>query len=103
MFSRWPRYFNHGPPAEIWSVAKKSVSEKRTLDREKKPLTALALYLDQNGQILGVLTIPLSKRPEELEAVALGVDDDLNRDTVLRGRLEGVLSWVVPTRRELKA
>jgi len=74
-----------------------------TIRFDKRPLTALALYLDQNRQILGVFTIPFSKRLEELEAVALGVDDDLDGDTVHRRRLEGVLSWVVSTRRKLKA
>ena len=68
----------------------------------KKPLTALALDLDQDGQILGVFAIPLFKGLEELETVALGVNHHLDRETILR-RLEGVLSWVIPTRRELIA
>lgn len=102
MFSRWPRYFNHGPPAEIWSVAKNPIQKKKYRSK-KRPLTALALDLDQDGQVLGVLAIPLFKRLEELETVARGVNQDLNGETVLGGRLEGILSWVVPTRRELMA
>jgi len=50
MFSRWPWYFNHGPPAEIWSVAKKKPIQKKKHNGKKRPLTALALDLDQDGQ-----------------------------------------------------
>jgi len=103
MFSRWPRYFNHGPPAEIWSVAKNKPNSEKEAQQKKRPLTALALDLDQDGQVLGVLAIPLFKGLEELETVARGVNQDLDRETVLGRRLEGILSWVVPTRRELMA
>ena len=62
--------------------------------------TALALDLDQDGEILGVLAIPRLEGFQELETVALGVNSDLDGSTVLRRSLEGVFAGVVATRRK---
>lgn len=64
---------------------------------------ALALDLNEDGEILRGLAIPRLERREELETVRLGVNGDLDARTVRRGRLEGVLTRVVAARRELVA
>jgi len=65
--------------------------------------TALALNLDQNGEILRSLSIPRSERLQQLETVALGVDDNLDGGTIFRRGLEGILSGVEAGGRELIA
>ena len=64
---------------------------------------ALALDLDEDGQVLGCLAVPRLEGLEQLEAVRLGVNGDLDGSTVRRRGLEGVLSGVVTLGRELKA
>jgi len=64
---------------------------------------ALALHLNQNGQVLRVLAIPLLEGLEELETVTCGLNHDLDREAILRRGLEGVLSRVISARRELKS
>lgn len=66
-------------------------------------LTALAENLDQDGEVLGRLAVPWLERLEKLETVGSGADDDVDGSTVLRWGLEGVLAWVVATRRKLVA
>jgi hypothetical protein len=55
----------------------------------------LALALDEDGQVGGVLAIPSVEGLEELETVGGGRDGDLDRLTVGGRSLVGVLSWVV--------
>ena len=64
---------------------------------------ALALNLDENGEIGGSLTVPRLEWLELLETIALRVDDNLYGGAVLRRCLEGVLAGVVSARRELIA
>jgi hypothetical protein len=62
MFSRWPRYFNHGPPAEIWSVAiKKPNSEKKKHNVRIDHLLHLPLTLIKTGRSLASLPSHFSK------------------------------------------
>lgn len=86
----------------MWSVAK-----KRRLDLQSRhgnrPLTALALDFDQDRKVSGSLAIPRLEGLEKLKTVAGGVDSDGNSSTVFGGRLEGVLTRVVATRRKLVA
>lgn len=63
----------------------------------------LALGLDQDRKVGRGLAVPRLERLEELETVRLRVDRDLDADTVLRRGLEGVLSGIVATGRELIA
>lgn len=62
-----------------------------------------ALGLDQDRKVGRCLAVPRLERLEELETVRLGVDRDLDADTVLRRGLEGVLSGIIATGRELIA
>ena len=66
-------------------------------------LTALALDLDEDGEVRGSLAVPGLEGLEQLETFRLGVNRDLDRGTVLRRGLEGVLARIVSTRRELIA
>lgn len=66
-------------------------------------LTALALDLDEYGEIGGSLAIPRRERLEKLETLRLRVNCNLDGGTVLGRGLERVLTGVVSTRRELKA
>lgn len=56
---------------------------------------AFTLNLDQNRQVLHRLSIPLRKRFQQLQTIALGIDLDDNGAPVLGRRLEGILSGVV--------
>ena len=69
----------------------------------KRTLTALALNLDQHGAVFGILSVPGSEGGEQLETVALGVNLNLDAGTVLGRALEGILTRVVSTGRELEA
>ena len=62
---------------------------------------ALALGLDEDGEVGGGLAIPRLEGLEELETVRLGVNCDLDGRAVGRRRLEGVLAGVVATGRKL--
>lgn len=64
---------------------------------------AFALDLDENGDIGGLLAIPLLEGLQELKTVGLGINLDLNGSAVCGRSLEGVLSRIVATGRELKA
>lgn len=64
---------------------------------------ALALDLDEDGEVLGSLAVPGLEGLEELETVRLGVDGDLDAGAVGGGSLEGVLTGVVAAGRELVA
>lgn len=64
---------------------------------------ALALGLDEDREVLGVLSVPRFERLEELETVRLGVDDDVDRGTVGGGSGVGVLTSIVSTGREFLA
>jgi len=64
---------------------------------------ALADGLDEDGEVLRVLAVPRLEGGEELEAVRLGVDDDVDRRAVLGRRRVRVLAGVVAARRELLA
>ena len=61
MFVRCPRNLSHGPAMEMWSVVH------------------LPSALIRTGHPEVVLAVPLLERLEELQALALRVDDDLNR------------------------
>ena len=94
---------SQGPPAEMWSVAENNgVSCCANEEAERWILTALALNLDEDGEIGGSLTIVGLEGLEELETVGLGIDGDVDGSTVSRGGLEGVLSGVIATRGELE-
>jgi hypothetical protein len=58
---------------------------------------AFTLDLDENRQILGVFAVPWLEWLEELEAVRLGVNGDIDGGAVFRWWLERVLSRVVAT------
>lgn len=64
---------------------------------------ALALNLDQDWQVRWVFTVPWLEWLKLLKAVAGLLNDNLNGSAVLRRGLEGVLSRIVTTRRELVA
>jgi hypothetical protein len=66
-------------------------------------LTALALNLDENGEIFGSLAIPRSERSQKLKTVASRADGNNDRSAVGRRRLEGIYAGVVSTRGELIA
>jgi hypothetical protein len=55
----------------------------------------LALSLDKNGEVGGVLAVPGVKRLEELQTVGGGGDGNGDGRAVRRWVLVGVLSWVV--------
>ena len=59
---------------------------------------ALALDLDEDGEVCGSLAVPSLEGLEELETLRLGVDGHLNSETVLGRGLEGVFAWVVTAR-----
>jgi len=59
--------------------------------------SGLATALDQDRNILSVLSIPCIERRQDLETVGAGGDVDLDRDTVFGGSLVGVTSGVVST------
>ena len=61
---------------------------------------ALSGSLDENGEILGVLSVPRFERLKELETIGLGVDDDVDGSTVGRRSLVSVLTSIVTTRRK---
>lgn len=102
MFWRCPRYLSQGPPALMWSVAAKHNQHMRILNKNCS-LTALALHLDQDGEISGGLSIPSPERLKKLETVTRGVDSDSNSSTVYRGWLEGILTRIVSSGRKLIA
>ena len=77
MFSRWPRYFSHGPAAEMWSVVH------------------LPWAFISTGRLEVVLAVPRRERLEQLQAVAGRADDDLDAGAVLRRGGERVLARVV--------
>ena len=52
MFSRWPRYFSHGPAAEMWSVVH------------------LPCAFISTGQAEVVVAVPRRERLEQLQPVA---------------------------------
>lgn len=66
-------------------------------------LTALALDLDQDGAVGGILSVPGSERGEELETVALGVNLNLDAGTILGRALEGVLTSIISAGGKLEA
>lgn len=103
MFWRCPRYLSQGPPALMWSVAVKRQFTFTNINYEYCSLTALALDLDQDGEISGGLSIPRLEGLKKLETVTRGADSDSNGSTIFRGWLEGVLTRVVPTGRKLIA
>ena len=80
------------PTGDVLKVS--TVLQPRTTSRHVIS-RALALNLDQNREVLGVLSIPRSERLQKLETIRLGVNLDLDGDAVLRRGLEGVLSWVI--------
>ena len=55
----------------------------------------LALALDKNGQVGGVLAVPSVEGRQDLETVGGRGNGDLDGRAVLRRSLVGVLSWVV--------
>jgi hypothetical protein len=55
----------------------------------------LALSLDEDGQVGGVLAIPGIEGLEELETIGGRRDGDGDRRAVLRRVLVGILAWVV--------
>jgi hypothetical protein len=55
----------------------------------------LALGLDEDGQVGGVLAVPGIEGLEELETVGGGGDGDVDGRAVLGRVLVGVLAWVV--------
>ena len=61
MFSRWPRYFSHVPAAEMWSVVH------------------LPLAFISTGRSIVVVAVPRRERLEQLQALGVGADDDLDR------------------------
>lgn len=74
--------------------------ENRT-ERERTVIGgALSGSLDENGEILGVLSVPRFERLKELETIGLGVDDDVDGSTVGRRSLVSVLTSIVTTRRK---
>lgn len=64
---------------------------------------ALAENLDQDGEVMRLLAVPWLEGLEELKTVRSGADNDIDRSTVLRWGLEGILSRVIATRRKLVA
>lgn len=64
---------------------------------------ALALDLDQDGHILRCLSIPLIKRLQKLQPIRIGIHSDLHAGPVYRRRLEGILTRVITSGRELKS
>ena len=74
MFSRWPRYLSHGPGGRDVVGG------------------ALALGLDQHGQVDEVLAVPGRERLEQLEAVAGGRHHHLDAGAVGRRRDEAALA-----------
>ena len=61
----------------------------------------LALDLNEDRKVSGGLAVPRRKGFEELKTLRLGVNGDLDGETVLGRRLEGVLARVVTARGEL--
>lgn len=70
------------------------ISTNPTLQNKTVTLTALALDLDQNGEIGRGLAIPRSEGLKELETVGLRVNGNLNASTVGRGCLVGILTRI---------
>jgi hypothetical protein len=64
---------------------------------------ALSLDLDQYREILGGFTVPRQEWSEQLEAVTLGVNSNIDGDPVHRRRLVCILTGVVATGWELLA
>lgn len=64
---------------------------------------ALALDLNEDREVCGGLAIPGLEGLEELKAVGLRINGNLDVGTVFRGRLEGILSRVVAAGRKLMA
>ena len=64
---------------------------------------ALALDLDQYREIFRGFTVPRQEGPEQLKAVTLGVNSNIDGDPVHRRRLVCVLTGVITARRELLA
>lgn len=60
----------------------------------------LALGLDKDGQVGGILAVPGLERLEELQTVGSGRDSDVDGCTVLGRVLVGILTWVVAVGRE---
>jgi hypothetical protein len=63
--------------------------------KKKTILTALALNLNQDREIFGLLAVPWCKRFQELETVALGINSNLDRCRVGGRGLEGVNSRII--------
>lgn len=64
-------------------------------------LTALAADFNEDREVGRSLAVPRSERLQELETVAFRVDGDLDAETILRRRLEGILTGIITTRRKL--
>ena len=58
-------------------------------------LTALALDLDEDGEVGGGLAIPRCEGLQDLETLRLGVNGNLDGGAVFRRSLVSILSWVV--------
>ncbi len=65
--------------------------------------SALALDLDQYRKILGILAIPGLEGLKQLKAVALGINSNIDRDSIHWRSLIRVLTGIVAARRELFA
>jgi hypothetical protein len=63
--------------------------------------TALALDLDQDGEVLRSLTVPRLERGQQLETIRLGVHGNVDGSPIGGRRLECVFTRVITTGREL--
>ena len=65
--------------------------------------STLALDLDQYREILGSLAVIGLEGLEQLEAVALRINSNIDRDPIYWRSLISILTWVIATGRELFA
>ena len=116
MFSRWPRNFNQGPAAEMWSVVHFPLTWKKEIKTfwHLWLLPALKLssafqrfrfkfYLDENLEIFKIFAVPSSKGFKKLKTSWFGVNYNLNFRWVGNRRLVSVLTGIKPTARQFIA